>query len=407
MIDTAGASHQSDVSHFSSIPRDRSRLLMIHRALLFACCFFLFAQAAIAETYVFTDAPFQAVADGETDNRAALQQALGKLQTGDTLVVPAGDYRLELTDKPLSVPAGVAILGQGGKSRFLLATSGDAKQFRNCLKLSTGVTLSGLIVKRVEAFPAVLLPLFGELENITLHDVTIDGNAEELKGPYCHGIQVGFGHLNGLTLDRVAIEGCSFGLFQSNDANGTVENVVVQQSLFQNNKASDLEFNSPKGTMRNIVVQDSLFRDNQSTTPGAGFAVGFANVTDGTVQRCDIRNYGSEALHIEDRSNRIKLTDNTITRGSFRQNNGVIMVLSDSTGVVIEGNTIDARANDNRTHLVLVTAGGDRFKRPSDVQVRGNLLVHGAETRTWYLQPGSGPKPEDNTVVKYADEEAE
>ncbi|MBA2117735.1 right-handed parallel beta-helix repeat-containing protein [Bremerella alba] len=379
---------------------------MILRALLLACCTFTVTQAAIAETFLFTDAPIDAVGDGETDNRPALRRAFDQMQSGDTLIVPAGDYRLELTEQPISVPAGITIMGQGGKSRFLLATSGGEKKFRNWLKLGTGVTLSGLTVKRIEAFPVVLLPLFGSLENITLHDVTIDGNAQQLGGPYCHAIQVGFGHLNGLRLDRVAIEDCTFGLFQSNDATGTVENVLVQSSMFQKNRASDLEFNSPRGTMRNIVVRDCLFRDNQSQTAGAGFAVGFANVTDGTVQRCDIRNYGSEALHVEDRSNKILLRDNTITLGSHRQNNGVIMVLSDSTNVVIEDNTIDARANENRPHLVLVTAGGDRFKRPNDVTVRGNLLVHGPATRTWYLQPGSGPEPEENTVVanKAADE---
>lgn len=380
---------------------------MIRSALLFVYCVCLLPSVASAENFLLTADPFQGIGDGETDNRSALQRAFAKLESGDTLIVPPGDYRVELTDKPLSVPAGVSIVGQGGKSRFLLASTGDEKQYRNWLKLNSDVTLSGLVVKRVQAFPVVLLPLFGELKNITLHDVTIDGNAAELKGPYCHAIQVGFGHLHGLTLDRVEIYGCSFGLFQSNDANGTVENVLVKQSLFHDNRASDLEFNSPRGTMRNIVVQDSLFRDNLSTSPGAGFAVGFANVTEGTVQRCDIRNYGSEALHVEDRSSKIKLLENTITRGSNRQNNGVIMVLSDSTDVIIEDNTIDARANDNRPHLVLVTAGGDRFKRPSEVHVRSNVLVHGAETRTWYLQPGSGPKAENNTIVKFAVEEAE
>ncbi len=374
---------------------------MILRAFLLIGCFFLLAQTCQAENYLLTEAPFSAVADGETDCRPALAAAFAKLASGDTLMVPAGDYRLVLTDKPLSVPAGVSVVGQGGKSQFLLASSGNEKQYRNWLKLNSRVTLSGLVVKRTQAFPVVLLPLSGELKDIALYDVTIDGNAEELSGPYCHGIQVGFGHLDGLRLERVCIQGCSFGLFQSNDAPGTVENVLVQQCLFQNNKASDLEFNSPRGTMRNILVQDCFFRDNRSTTPGAGFAVGFANVHGGTVQRCDIRNYGSEALHVEDRSSNIKLIGNTIASGSNRQNNGVIMVLSESNDVTIAGNTIDARTNENRPHLVLVTAGGDRFKRPSEVHVRDNILVHGPETRTWYLQPGSGPTPKGNTVVDH------
>jgi len=371
------------------------------RSLLSICVTCLCVSPVAAETFVFSEPTFPAAADGETDNRPALLQAFAQLKSGDTLFVPAGDYRLELTDKPISVPSGVSLVGQGAKSRFLLASTGDEKQYRNWLKPGSNVTLSGLSAKRVEAFAAVLLPLAGDRENITLHDVTIDGNGPELGGPYCHAIQVGYGHLDGLRLDRVEITGCSFGLFQSNDATGTVENVLVQQSMFHHNRASDLEFNAPRGTMRNIVVRDCLFRDNLCQTLGAGFAVGFANVADAAVQRCDIRNYGSEALHVEDRSRNIRLSQNTISNGSHRGDNGVIMVLSDSTNVVIEDNTIDARMNGNRPHLVLVTSGGERFKRPNDVHIRGNLLTHGPDTRTWYLQPGSTSETANNTVVAY------
>ncbi|MFN3151916.1 right-handed parallel beta-helix repeat-containing protein [Bremerella sp.] len=361
--------------------------------------------SARAATFLFTDDPIAAIGDGKTDNRPHLKRALDQMKAGDTLIVPPGDYRLELTEQTLVVPANVTIQGHGGKSRFLLASSEDEKKFRSWLKINSNVTLSGLTVQRVEAFPAVLLPMFGELENITLRDLTIDGNTQALSAPYCHAIQVGFGHLKGLNLDRICVQRCSFGLFQSNDATGTVENVVVRQSLFQENKASDLEFNAPRGTMRNITVEDCLFRDNLCSTPGAGFAVGFANVSQAKVQRCDIRNYGSEALHVEDRSNQIALSDNTITRGSIRQTNGVIMVLSNSRDVVIERNTIDARTNDNNTHLILVTAGGKQFERPNAVTIRDNLLVHGPQSRTWYLQPGSGPEPQNNTVVDYETQE--
>lgn len=373
--------------------------MMTFRLLLLLGTFTFFSQAAAAGEYFFTDPSIGAVADGKTDNRAALRKAFDTLEPGDTLVLPAGAYRIELTESPLTVPSGITLLGQGGQTRLLLATTGTEKKFRNLFKLSSDVTLAGLTIERVEAFPAVLLPMFGTLENITFRDVEIVGNADQFPGTYCHAMQVGFGTLKDLKLNRIAIRGCSFGLFQTNDATGTVEDVLVEHSTFEQNRASDLEFNSPKGKMRNIIVRDCTFRDNRCQTPGAGFAVGFANVADSKVERCDIRNYGSEALHVEDRSNNISLTGNTIVHGSSRQTNGVVMVLSDSTNVTIADNVVDARANDNKTNLILVTAGGTQFKCPSQVTVRHNLLINGPKTRTWYLQPGSGPEPEENTIV--------
>jgi hypothetical protein len=202
-----------------------------------------------------------------------------------------------------------------------------------------------------------------------------------------------------LALDGIEIEGCTYGLFQANEATGTVDGVTVDHSRFERNTASDLEFNSPRGTMCNVIVRDCFFRDNLCPTPGGGFAVGFANVTNGRVENCHIHNYSSEALHVEDRSANVHLTGNMIVGGSRGQPNGVIMVLCDSRKVTIERNFIDARSNTNPVHLILVTAGGKQLANPSDVSVADNVLVNGTSTRTWYLQPGSGPAPSGNLVI--------
>ena len=209
--------------------------------------------------------------------------------------------------------------------------------------------------------------------------------------------------MKNLLLHGTAITDCSYGLFQANSSTGTLDTVTVTQCTFQRNTASDLEFNSPKGTMKNIVVKNCFFQNNLCESPSAGFAVGFANVENGSVEDCHIQNYLSEALHVEDRSNQIRLAGNTIVGGSLKQKNGVIMVLSDSKNVTIENNFIDARPNTNHTKLILVTAGGTRFKNPSEVSVIGNVLLNGPSTQTWYLQPGSGPAQSKNIVVKVED----
>ncbi len=128
--------------------------------------------------------------------------------------------------------------------------------------------------------------------------------------------------------------------------------------------------------------------------------MGFANVKRVTVERCRIEGYGAEALHVEDRSEEILLKGNTIIGGSKIQPNGVILVVNDSRKVTIEGNYIDGRPNGNKPHLILVTAGGNALPNPSGVLVKDNVLINGEKTTTWYLQPGSGPEPAGNIVVK-------
>lgn len=366
---------------------------------------FPLAHPLVGKTFDITVEPYSARGDGETDNRNALVKALADAQSGDVVFVPAGNYRIELTKSGLTVPSGVTVLGQGDQSVLQLASDGGEASHREFLRFGSNATLDGLVIERAAAFPAVLFPIFGDRENVTIRDCRIVGHADRFGSRYCHAIQVGNGTLRNLTLENIEITTCSYGLFQANEATGTVDGVTVVNSRFSKNTASDLEFNSPRGTMQNITVRDCLFSDNQCRTPSAGFAVGFAKVTNGRVENCLIRNTSSESLHVEDHSTDIVLAGNTIVGGSAIQNNGVIMVLSSSQNVTITNNIVDARQNTNRPHLILVTAGGGQFKNPSDVKVIGNCLVHGPETRTWYLQPGSGPKPEGNVVVEVAKSE--
>ena len=357
------------------------------------------AEEARARVINLKEAPFSAAGDGKADDRAALARALAAAEAGDTVLVPPGWYRIVLTPEPLRIPAGVTLLGHGGRSTFALYSAGATDEHREFLHFNSNVTLDGITIERAEGFRAVILPIFGDARDVTLRDCTIIGNCADLAGGYCHAIQLGVGTLTNLVLDRVEVADCTYGLFQANDARGVVDGVTVTRSTFTGNHASDLEFNAPNGTMRNVVVRGCLFRDNRCASGSAGFAVGFANVQGGRVEDCDIRRYGSEALHVEDRSADIRLSGNTIVGASTIQPHGVILIINDSRRVVVEGNFIDGRRNANGPHLVLVTAGGEKLTNPSVVSVRGNVLVNGAATRTWYLQPGSGGEPEGNVVV--------
>jgi len=345
--------------------------------------------------------PCSAKADGSTDDRPALAAALSTAKKGDTVFVPAGDYRIVLPKGArLSMPEGVTLVGEKGLSRFVLVSDGDEKSHREFLLPGSASVIQGVHFSKEGTFPAVLFPLFGERDGIVFRDCVFDGGSDKFPGPYCHCFQVGIGALKNLVMERSVLRGFTFGLFQANEARGSVEGLRVVQSLFERNTASDLEFNTPNGRMMDITVHDCIFRDNLSKSASGGFAVGFANVKRGSVERCRIEGYGAEALHVEDRSEDILLKGNTIIGGSKIQGNGVILVVNDSRKVTIEGNYIDGRPNDNKPHLILVTSGGKNFPNPSGVLVKDNVLLNGEKTATWYLQPGSGPEPVGNIVVK-------
>ena len=345
--------------------------------------------------------PYSAAADEMKDDRPALGAAFSAAKKGDTVFVPAGNYRIVLPQGArLSMPDGVALVGEKGLSRFILVSDGDDKSHREFLLPGSDSVIQGIHFSKEGTFPAVLFPLFGDRDGIVFRDCVFDGGSEEFPGRYCHCFQVGNGALKNLVMERIVLRGFTFGLFQANTARGSVEGVRVVQSLFERNTASDLEFNSPNGEMTDIEVRDCIFRDNLSKSASGGFAVGFANVKRGSVERCRIEGYGAEALHVEDRSEDILLKGNTIIGGSKIQPNGVILVMSDSRKVTIEGNYIDGRPNGNKPHLILVTAGGNAFPNPSGVLVKDNVLVNGEKTKAWYLQPGSGPEPMGNILVK-------
>jgi hypothetical protein len=346
-------------------------------------------------------APYSAAADGKADDRPALAAAFSAAKKGDTIFVPAGDYRFVLPQGTrLSMPEGVTLVGEKGLSRFVLVSDGDGKGHREFLLPGSSSVIQGVHFSKEGTFPAVLFPLVEERDGIVFRDCVFDGGSEKFPSPYCHCFQVGGGTLKNLVLERIVLREFTFGLFQTNQATGSVEGVRVVQSLFERNTASDLEFNAPSGKMTDITVCDCNFRDNLSKSASGGFAVGFANVKRGNVERCRIEGYGAESLHVEDRSEEILLKGNTIVGGSTIQGNGVILVVNDSRKVTIEGNYVDGRPNGNKPQLILVTAGGNGLPNPSGVLVKDNVLINGEKTTTWYLQPGSGPEPVGNIVVK-------
>lgn len=76
-------------------------------------------------------------------------------------------------------------------------------------------------------------------------------------------------------------------------------------------------------------------------------------------------------------------------------------MVNHSTGITIENNIIDSRANTNKAHAILVTAGGPKFQKPTGVVVKNNVILLGAESRKWYLEPGAAEEPQGNVVIPF------
>ena len=85
------------------LPVTPMKTLNAFLAIALLLCIANFSHATIIN---FKEAPISAVGDGTTDNRPAITRAFALLKSGDTLLIPSGDYRIVLTKGSLTVPPG-------------------------------------------------------------------------------------------------------------------------------------------------------------------------------------------------------------------------------------------------------------------------------------------------------------
>lgn len=346
-------------------------------------------------------APFLARGDGIADNRPAFAAAFAALAPGDTLLVPRGTYRIALNASVLVQPPETTLLGETDHTIIKLQ-NGDSTAARQFLRPGgDNIRIEGITFERAANFPLTFFPLYhsSNPRGITFRNCTIVGNRDLYTTYYSHGFETGYNTVADVLLENLLVTTCSYGLFGASAATGSLDGITVRNSRFYRNYATDLEFNTPNGHLANVLVADCHFLENQAVAATAGWAVGLAEIHNATIQDCFIRDYGRAGIHVEDHSENVLITGNMLTNTATIGDNPVI-ILSASDGVSVDRNVIDARGNPRSgVHLVLVTAGGANFTVPTNVSVTGNILVNGAGTTTWYLQPGSGPAPTGNIIA--------
>ncbi|MCD2187966.1 right-handed parallel beta-helix repeat-containing protein [Actinomycetospora soli] len=289
-----------------------------------------------------------ATGDGVTDDAAAFARAMTQARAGDTVFVPAGTYHLVPT-RPLVVPPGVLFAGEPGRSVLRMtprATAAIEVRGADC-------ALDGLELARAGDVETVLLRV-GQVDRLTLSRLVFSG-AADVYASFCHGIQLGVDGdtSTALTLTDSLFHRLTYGLYQANDSPAVTTGVEVGGCTFARNANTDLEFNSPSGSFRRVRVRGCTFRDNDSP----GFAVGVAYCADVAISGCTMTNYRMEAVHVEDWSSDVAVTDNRMTACGLSEY-AFVQIIQGCTRVVVRGNVFDATANTAEIAVVNALAGG-------------------------------------------------
>jgi hypothetical protein len=118
-----------------------------HLAGLFAClmlCMLSSPATASATTWNVQQIPCNATGNGTTDDTAAINTCIGRLASGDTLLFPAGTYKI--TSSLVIDVANVTVDGSSNSATILAAFSGVMLEFGNpngfCIGCSLGPAVS-------------------------------------------------------------------------------------------------------------------------------------------------------------------------------------------------------------------------------------------------------------------------
>jgi parallel beta helix pectate lyase-like protein/pectate lyase-like protein len=295
-----------------------------------------------------------AAGDGRTDDGDPIRRGMAQVnRTGGTLFFPAGTYYYRATG-PLRPAGGVRLAGAPGASTIAFDSPAAAAFVDFCVVDAAGVTVDGLIVRRVAEFPAVLLNL-GAATGFAFTRGALVGNIDALPGADCHGVKFPDGGTAGpITLADSTFATLTYGLLQANASTAVVAGVTVQRCSFAHNAGTDLEFNSPYGSIRQVRVEGCAFSDNDS----AGFGVGLAHVAGAEVLANTFDRYALEAVHVEDYSTDVTVQDNTFTACGLRDHSHV-QIISGSQRVRVVGNTFRATGNTRPIYVVDALPGGD------------------------------------------------
>jgi hypothetical protein len=324
--------------------------------------------------------------DGSHDDGPALRSALAAATggAGTRIVIPSGTCVVgpQPGATVLDVPGNVLIAGTPGRSHLDYRCS-PGTTYQELFHVGRDdAEITGLTIAAAGECAGVLIKIVGA-SGVHLQDVELDGGdltGRDASRPL-HGIELAGDpgdRIDNLSIADSTFRNLAYGLFEASPTRVSIQGLAVSRSTFSGNSADDLELNSPNGRMSDVQITGNTFLASPTADPRTGFAVGLANVQDVVIADNTFRDRFSEAIHVEDRSARVVVRDNSFTgfRPSADPNASVITVLSGSHDVSITGNVMDA--GPAARSGVLVTAGGANALSPYAVTIKGNTVTTGA-----------------------------
>lgn len=338
---------------------------------------------AYAMTVSVNLSDYGALCNGSHDDQPALVAALDDVQSagGGAITVPSGTCRIVQTGSTIFTPVTTPVTFQGASSTSTLGLDSDVVgDYRELFRImADDIVLKNLKLTRSRDVFTVLLNVFGSAR-FTLDNVVIDGRQDTINGADFDAIQLAAGAgetISDMKITRTTVRNTTFGLFQANDTQGTVDGITVDQSTFTGNFGDDLEFNAPNSSMSNITVTNSSFTNNKFTDPSvsAGIGVGLANVQTAKLQGNTFSGYTYDPVHIEDRSRQITVDNNKFSNSFTAPLDyaSMVFIINDSHFISVTNNTFDTAANDNEVACVYASSGGGTGP-PSDITITGNTF---------------------------------
>lgn len=356
---------------------------------------------------------FGAKADGTTNDISAIKQTIDDVaaQGGGVVLIPDQAVMVSMSqgNGGFSLPDNVIIRGAGSASELRFTASSNADWYPFFSFAASGSHLENLRITRGGDVYGVVLLIKSPSDKSWLHNVTINGQKDLYNTElHCAMISGSTGTIRDFTISGSTIRRCDFGLFQPTADTVTVDGFRVYGSLFEYNSASDLEFNAPNSVMQNIVVSDCTFRNSLSSGPGAGWAVGLANVQNAKISGCTVTSYPVNGMHVEDRSSAVTITGNTFSNVSTSPlvssyaSHIIVLGGPGTTGgshdITITGNLFDTTQQTNVIDCVYVGSGGATGP-PYDVVITNNTAVITNESRVVGIYDASNVTTEPNTIV--------
>lgn len=318
--------------------------------------------------------------DGTTNDQPALQRAIDDMTAkgggaidvrGNCRIVQSGSAAVTTLTGP------VTIRGMSDNATLSLDTD-QPGAFRKLFEVTgDDVTLQDVTLARTADVYGIMIDLHGPA-NFTMDGVVLDGYKDAYPTSVFHGIAIsgGSGDLTDASIVDSTIRYTDFGLFQDSGVTTTTDGFSVDRSTFTENRADDLEFNSPNGRMVNIAVTNSHFSHNRASDDAApaGFGVGLANVQHAMIHNNTFDGYRYAPVHIEDRSADITVDNNTF-RNSFTAALNFashVFVVSASRDITVTDNLFDTSSNSNTINCVYLGSGGGG--EVSDIRVASNTF---------------------------------